>query len=229
MPGIFYFLDYDGTLAPMTPNPANTRLPAKARRLLINLAAEKDVKVAIVTGRSYRDAYSKIKLPQLFYATNHGMDIYYKGKRILLKGRKFMKPLAEVCAAIKGGLADIPKAIVQEKELSLSIHYQPVAKRLRPAVIERIERIFKEHSNRSDLSIHGGKMFVEIRPAKFWHKGDGLLWLWKRYAPGYVPFFVGDDVTDEDAFRAIRKKGITLRVGYKKDSFANYFLSRPLY
>ena len=77
------------------------------------------------------------------------------------------------------------------------------------------------------LQLTGGKMVWEIRPAGVWNKGKAVIWVWKRLAKRSVPIYIGDDVTDEAAFKALKGKGITIRVGYKKGSKAAYYLDSP--
>jgi len=67
-------------------------------------------------------------------------------------------------------------------------------------------------------------MLIEVRPALHWNKGNAVLWIWRRLAPKYVPFYIGDDVTDEDAFSALRPYGITVRIGRKTGSHAQYYI-----
>ena len=74
------------------------------------------------------------------------------------------------------------------------------------------------------LQLTRGKMLMEVRPALHWNKGKAVLWIWRRLAPKYVPFYIGDDVTDEDAFSALRPYGITVRIGRKTASHAQYYI-----
>jgi len=82
----------------------------------------------------------------------------------------------------------------------------------------------------SKVSINYGKKVVEIKPPVCWNKGKAVFWLveylhGKTRTSGTYPVFIGDDITDEDAFRLLNKKGLCIRVGYKKNSFASCYLN----
>ena len=69
-----------------------------------------------------------------------------------------------------------------------------------------------------------GKKVLEVRPNLDWHKGKAVLTLLKGVKKA-LPVYLGDDVTDMDAFRAIKGKGISIFVGgMKKNITADYFL-----
>ena len=73
------------------------------------------------------------------------------------------------------------------------------------------------------IKLTQGKKVFEIRPPVKWDKGKAVLWLLKKLSKGKkdVPIYIGDDKTDEDAFLALRKKGITIRVGRSNNTYAN--------
>ncbi|MEW6118428.1 MAG: trehalose-phosphatase [Nitrospirota bacterium] len=69
-----------------------------------------------------------------------------------------------------------------------------------------------------------GKKVLELLPDIMWDKGSAVLWILRRLEDVHLPVYVGDDVTDENAFRAIGNKGITIRVGTSKKTCAQYYL-----
>ena len=77
-----------------------------------------------------------------------------------------------------------------------------------------------------------GKMVIEIRPPIVWDKGKAVLWVMKRLqfiseAASILPICIGDDVTDEDTFFAVKDIGITVRVGKTDKTQASYFVENP--
>ena len=111
----------------------------------------------------------------------------------------------------------------------MSIHFRMVAKNKRSELIKRVTAATKKPLKKAGLNMHGGKMVLEIRPMALWNKGDASLWLCRKFGKGYLPFYIGDDTTDEDAFKVIKKIGIAARVRYKKGTHASHILKAPLY
>ena len=166
----------------------------------------------------------RVGLKDLIYAANHGMEVYHRRKFLLRKGGMYKIPLKRLEKELMRNLSAIPGVYVENKGLSLAIHLRRVRKRYH-AKVKRIVNIAVEPwFRRYKLRLTGGKMLLEVRPL-FWNKGKAVLWMWKRLAPKYLPVYIGDDVTDEDAFSALRPYGITIRIGGKKASHAQYRIS----
>lgn len=212
--------DFDGTLAPIAPTPEDAVLPAEVRAWLSALSRRKGVRVAIVTGRSLPDIRKKVRLRNIIYAANHGMEIASRGRMLLSKGAAYRRPLKRLAAKLRAALADIPGVLVEFKGLSVAVHWRRVPQRLQGEVRRRVRRVAGLKLGESGLSLTLGKKLLEVRPAHCWNKGKAALWIWKRCASGSLPIYVGDDITDEDAFRALRFRGVTIRVGRKRGSAA---------
>ncbi len=220
--GILLMCDFDGTLAPIAPTPAKALLPQRVRAWLRGLAGGRGVTVAIVTGRALPDIRNKVKLRSVIYAANHGMEIACHGRMLLRKGEAYRKPLSRIARRLQSALAGIPGALVDPKGLSVAVHLRRVPPRRQGEVRRRIRQIAGPFLEEDGLRLTGGKKIVEVRPAACWDKGEAALWIWRRCAPGSIPVYIGDDATDEDAFRALRRHGVTIRIGQRRGSAAQY-------
>lgn len=223
--------DFDGTLTPIVPTPDQARLPAGMKRILRALSLADGIQVGVVSGRSVSGVRQLIRLRGLVYVGNHGLEI--QGPRV-----RFVHPAAaraipvlrRIAARGRAALREIRGAIVESKRLSLSIHYRLVnASRL--AQFQRcVRRALAPWVGRRSVRVTRGKRVIEVRPPVAWHKGSAVDWLMKAYRcrRGAV-IYVGDDRTDEDAFRAVnRHRGISIVVGPPRQaSAARWRLNSP--
>ena len=132
--------------------------------------------------------------------------------------------MKKVKLSLKKALADIKGVRVEDKGCTLSVHYRLVKPAKRMLVKKIFSRIVAPYVLSRKLKTSAGKMVLEVRPGIEWDKGKAVLYLLKRYKRA-LPIYIGDDVTDEDAFKAIKEKGISIFVGSKKiKSKADYFL-----
>lgn len=206
------FLDFDGTLSPIVERPDDAEILTAAREAVERLAAV--APVIVVSGRDRADVARRVGLPDLIYAGSHGFDIAGPGVRHEVGGD--LPPLiARVAAQLADELAEVPGAEVEPKRFTVAVHYRRVADDDRGWVEIAIRRALDEHP---ELERAEGKMVTELRPRIEWDKGKALLHLLKALdldGPEVVPIYVGDDVTDEDAFRALAERpggGIGIRV-----------------
>ena len=215
------FIDFDGTLSPIVDDPSKAVICSEAAAWLKKAAKDKDLMIAVVTGRSLKDIRRMVRVPGILYAANHGAEIS-SGRMVLLKkGGALRKPLRLLAKKIEKELAGIAGAYVEYKGISVAVHLRRVDGRLRRNVRHAVKRTAAPALTRYGLRLTRGKLVIEVRPG-CWDKGDAVLWIWKKLAPGHLPFYIGDDLTDEDAFRALRPYGITIRIRDRKSSDAEY-------
>lgn len=216
-------LDFDGTLAPIVDHPAWARVPEASAACLEELSRRPEGLVAIISGRSIADVRALLDNDALYYAGNHGLEIAGPD------GMRFREPRAAALGAmlsrrgacLASRLATIPGALLQEKGLTTSVHYRQVD----PAHWGTIARVVEEvvPTDDPDLVVHGGKRVHEIRPRVAWGKGHAAVWLLEQLGRHEdIVFFLGDDVTDEDAFRELSGRGVTVRVGAFQRTLARY-------
>jgi len=219
------FLDYDGTLTPIVERPELATLPAATAAVLRDLAAR--CPVAILSGRDLANLKQMVTLNGLVYAGSHGFDVDAPeelGGRVR-RGEGFADVLAAARARLKEAVAPIAGAWVEDKAFAVTLHFRQVAPEDVPAVETAFAAVAEAFP---DLRRTGGKKVLELRPNVEWDKGRALQMLLERIdrSGPHVPLFVGDDETDEDAFRAVAGSGIGICVGDPHVvSAAEYFLA----
>ena len=222
------FLDYDGTLTPIVEHPDMAVLAAEARSVLENLAAV--TTVAIVSGRDVADVIDKVGVSGLYYAGSHGFDIRTPsgepvGDEEMARFDMFLPALDQAEAELRQELAAIPGANVERKRFAIAVHYRQVPDEYHASVAATVDRIAPGHPT---LRVAGGKMIWEFRPDIEWDKGKALEWLLTEMDldyPSVIPLYIGDDVTDEDAYRVLGDRGVGIVVGREdRTTAADYAL-----
>jgi trehalose 6-phosphate phosphatase len=227
-PSLYFFLDYDGTLTPIVSRPDLALLSPEARKVLIRLRDCPQVLIAIISGRAMEDLYGMIGIPGITYVGNHGLEIRNPAgihKKMLSTGRR--KEMKQIQATLKANLGPLPGILFEDKESILSVHYRLVARENQVKVSREMEEFIKKWGK--GWMVSRGKMVYEIRPRADFHKGKAVRELLKNASPSrLLPFYFGDDQTDEDAFRFLKGRGITVFVGPPDSpSEAEYFLQNP--
>jgi trehalose 6-phosphate phosphatase len=217
-------LDFDGTLSPLVHRPAQARLPGATRRLLARLQRIKGVRVAIISGRELSDIMQRVALPNIYYSGNHGLTIRGPGiDWCHPKAHAASEEIQRLAGVLAGALDGFPRTRLENKELTLTIHYRG-AKREHALKLGRfLKRLIRNHRER--LLLSSGKKIWEIRPHLSWSKGHALIKIAKSAAPGARLIFIGDDRTDEDGFRALGSRPVTIRVGPARESVAKLYLA----
>jgi trehalose-phosphatase len=225
-PHLLLGLDYDGTLTPIVNDPARATLDPAVRKLVQKVAARPRTSVAVVSGRRLRDVESLVDVSGLIYAGNHGLEIAGSDFRFVeptaVKKRKTLGMLAPL---LQNGLANIPGAIVENKDLTIAVHCRQVSRTRKEEVFRHVHAAVSVVAN--SFRISPGNEVFEIRPRVEWHKGRALLWIADQLKkPGILTVFVGDDQTDEEAFLAL-DDGITVKVGDFTATHASYRVEGP--
>jgi len=221
------FLDYDGTLTPIVDRPELAALSDEMRLLLNELGGQ--CATAIVSGRALQELEELVRVDNLFYAGSHGFDVVGpRGSGIQYEvGQEFVPAIASAHAQLCVQLDSVPGVIVETKRYSLSVHYRLVEERLVPAIDQVLDRVLERHP--SLYKTHGKKVF-EVRPKIDWNKGKAVEWILRTLGSStpVLPFYLGDDTTDEDAFRAIAGTGIGILVAKDpRPTAAIYGLENP--
>ncbi len=231
---VVLFLDYDGTLTPIVEHPRLAKLSSQGKKLLRQTAHTEGVRTAIVSGRSLADLEALVGVPGLMYVGNHGLE--FEGPAM-----HFTHPEAleakELIQKIKGRLKEALRPfrgiLVEDKVFTLSVHYRRLAQDNAEKAQAVFSKILAPYLAKSQVVLTEGKKVWEVRPAIRWNKGTMVLWLYGRmlahYSQNLFAVYVGDDRTDEDAFSALRRVGIGVKVTPLEDasSHAAYFLRSP--
>lgn len=208
---------------------------------------------AIISGRSRNKVYEFVKLKNIYYAGSHGMDIStslgsskYQDKKHQTKGvdekgnevvlyhpaEEFLPTIQEIIKILKDNIRVINGSTIEDNTFCVTVHYRRVKNEEDVEVLKEIvESIMKDYP---DFLISGGKEIMEIRPNVNWNKGDALMYFLDTL--GYdtfddvLPIYIGDDRTDEDAFKIVRKIGGGFPIvvsSIAKETYASYSLRDP--
>jgi trehalose 6-phosphate phosphatase len=209
-------LDVDGTLAPIAPRPDEATVPESTRRILNALASTPGVHLGFITGRGAADARRLVGDTRAWIVGNHGLETVDPDGTVTIDPlcEPWQPAVRRAYEALRRELAGVRNAIVEDKTLTLSIHYRLVDRAEVPALEECVRMV----GAREGLRITEGREIREVRPPVAVHKGTAVLALARRLgadAPHASRLFAGDDVTDEDAMRALREAhpdSVTIRV-----------------
>lgn len=223
---LLVLLDYDGTVTPIARRPEDAVLADDVRQLLEKLAGKPTITVGIVSGRSLDVIRGLVGLKDIYYAGNHGLEAVGPDfSYVNSKAASCRDEVPAIREALEKALSGIEGVVVEDKGLGVVVHYRMVERsdvgRVRDAFLASIEPFIEG----SPFSIAENKKTLECVPDVDADKGSVVQAIAADVAeragepPGLV--YVGDDVTDEDAFKAIGDGGVTIAVG-KDESAARY-------
>ncbi|HXF49168.1 MAG TPA: trehalose-phosphatase [Verrucomicrobiae bacterium] len=220
---ILVFLDYDGTLVPIQPTPELARLSTGQKKILADLARRPRFKVGLLTGRSLKDIRRAVRVPGLFYAANYGLAIVTLQKSwVHPEAQKKVPMLKKILPWLKKLSLEFRGVRIEDKALTVAIHYRQY-KGKPERLKKRLEEIIRGHH--VAFMLKTGKKIFEVYPAVKWDKGKALLKVERllgfRRAP--LVIFFGDDHADEEAFRQMGPKDVSVAVGRGWKTAARYF------
>ena len=208
------FLDFDGTLAPIASHPSKVELTDSMQAAIRASVDREDTDVAIVTGRGLDDIRRMVPIDGLVFAGNHGLEI--QGPGLEEYRHPDIRHYAERAGELATQLSQIeePGVWVEAKGASLTLHFREADAQRHEAIADDVRRQIRN----AGFQARDALCAVEARPPIGWDKGHAVLHvLREKYGPGWSEtlraIYVGDDETDEDAFRSLRGLGATFRVG----------------
>jgi len=217
------FLDFDGTLSKIVSHPRLAKLDKSVKASLEKLAKNPRVKLFVVSGRDLDDIKRRIGMDKIACAGNHGLEwAVGRVRRQVPIPARTLQALRNLKADFLKLARAFPGAIVEDKRLTLALHYRLVA-RARQSDFQRLAgELLRNVSKQSRLSVLSGKKIYDVRPAIKWTKGEFVkMMMEKRHSRGLPAIYLGDDVTDEDAFK-LRPRVIGVKVGAARNSAAAY-------
>jgi trehalose 6-phosphate phosphatase len=225
-PHVLLFADFDGTLAPIVELPNLAQLSPEMKALLERLSQQSKITLAVISGRALADIQTRIGIAGLICAGNHGLEICGPGFHFIdpeaAAQREALQQLAEKLSA---RMQTIAGACVENKGLTVSIHFRQVADRQVDQVVRVVRSAVTPRHRQWQLA--AGKMVYEIKPRVDWHKGAALHWIKDRVGKSKAQMiYLGDDFTDEDAFAAL-PDGITVKVGRVEETLAKFHVANP--
>lgn len=203
--------DFDGTLVALSEHPTEVGLTADTRRLLARLAER--VPVVVITGRSRADVSARLDgLPLFGIAGNHGVEPFGETQEVL-------DLVAGWHASLLRDLAKRTGIAIEDKRFSLTVDYRhaPDLEATREAIHTAAKRL-----PRARL-LGGRHADFNIAPDNAPNKGTALA-AFMQQANRTAAIYVGDDRTDEDAFRLELASFAAIRVGRREHSAAPFFL-----
>jgi trehalose-phosphatase len=215
---IALFLDFDGTLAPLQPRPEDVWLDDATRRTLSRIARSPRFRVWIVTGRRRADVRARVRVQGIRYLGLHG----WEGRTSGTISDKALDALTRAKNWLVDFTSSIPGVWIEDKELTLAIHYRSVADEGIRGARKSIERVSELLGD--SLQLIRGKKVWELAPRELSNKGVAVLSELSLLGIRALPIFIGDDRMDEPAFAAL-DCGITVRVGRACRTHAHYRLS----
>ena len=236
---VFLFLDYDGTLVPIKSRPELAVFPAPTRKLIKKLSSLPKIYLAIVTGRSFKEIKDLIDVKGIIYIGNHGLEIECGEEYWVHPATTQIRPMIKkILSDVKGFAKEIPGVLIEDKGLIVSIHYRLVTEKSAEEIRKMVSKIVSPYSKM--FCIGRGKKVYEIRPLIDWNKGKAISKVSELLGSPRsfrrilrtprsgitgktLRIYIGDDLTDEDAFKVLEKEEISVVVGRRESSSARYF------
>src|SRR6266496_2459061 len=204
------FLDYDGTLTPIVSHPQDAWLTDSMRQTLRELAGS--LPVAVLSGRDLHDVRRRVDIDGIVYAGSHGFDIAGPRRVRIQVAAEFLPILDAAEKELGEKLADIAGVLLERKRFSIAAHYRQADESGGIKVTRAVNEVIARHR---ELRAITGKKVYELQPDIDWNKGKAVAWLLETLGleqPEVLPIYIGDDLTDEDAFRALEKRGVGIVV-----------------
>ncbi len=229
---IFLFLDFDGTLTSIQKTPDLALLSSSTRKILQSLSSFPQIILTIISGRALEEIKKLVSLETLNYVGNHGLEIKTRSFQDKIpQSRNIRKKMASFYQKIKKRTWRFLGILIENKGLTLSIHYRLVEKDNIPELKKEVDLLIS--SFKRSYELREGKKVLEIRPRTKRNKGWAVNMIIRQYSSRKklrdLYFYFGDDLTDEDAFELTNSKG-----GYSilvdrgcRDSQAHYYLKGP--
>ncbi|KAG4184639.1 hypothetical protein ERO13_A09G184000v2 [Gossypium hirsutum] len=234
---VVVFLDYDGTLSPIVEDPDKAFMSTEMRAALREVA--KQFPTSIISGRSRDKVKEFVQLNNVCYAGSHGLDIMQPPKSCDKKGNEgafqpaklFLPAIQEISMELEHKIGETQGAKIEDNMFCISVHYRQVPPQDQGNLKEKVKSVVE---NRPEFRLTEGKMVLEVRPSMEWNKGDALNYLLHTLgfsnANDVLSLYIGDDQTDEDAFKVIagKREGFPIVVSsIPKETKAWYSLRDP--
>jgi alpha,alpha-trehalase len=223
------FLDYDGTLTPIVERPELAKLDDVTRSTVSRLAEHH--LVAVISGRDLTDVRFLVDLDNLYYAGSHGFEIAGPGNMhsLVEQGEEYLPVIDKVDGELHDRLDDIEGVLIERKRLSVAVHFRLASTDAESDVSDAVDKVV---SHFQGLRRSEGKKVIEVQPDIDWHKGKAVEWLMQRLEidPSVsLVVYIGDDLTDEDAFRSLRGRGLSILVRdpAPRDTYADLAVDDP--
>lgn len=225
----FIFLDYDGTLAPFHPVPEEAHALEESVSYIKKLAESDKYIISFISGRKLSGLQKMIEVENVSYAGSHGLEIKLAFEDEVIypfQDSSISQESKNKYKKIQKSYSKREDLRVEDKGFGLAFHCE--SREVQKEIEEELNTEFKYTS----YQILAGREIVEIRP-QGWHKGKALKYIAENLAEyhnidDYLNIYIGDDSTDEDAFREL-KDGVSIYVQNEGDlnTSADYYIKNP--
>jgi trehalose 6-phosphate phosphatase len=227
---VFLFLDYDGTLAHIAPTPADAvPLPGMVE-LLHRMVATPRVQLAVVSGRPIAAVRRVLDVPGAYYVGVHGLEVQLPaGELVPPEGTAVVRSvLPGIKRRLSAAVGDSPGILLEDKGAALACHYRLASGADATRAAGAVADLVREYQRRGvPIELVCGHAVAEIRPSTV-NKGKAVGALLATYGRAALAVCIGDDRTDEDAFRLLPTDAITIRVGTADEpTLARYRVATP--
>jgi trehalose 6-phosphate phosphatase len=217
---IALFLDFDGTLVDFRPRPDEVKLNARTRTALRRLAAHPALRVVVVSGRRRKSLLQFVKVPRVFLHGLYGCE----KENGLVVSRTAAQRISKARETLASLPDQAPGIFIEEKGISLAVHFRDASAQSERRARTRLRKLLTDC--RPHLTIVRAGNVWELVPSYVRGKGYAVRVLLREFGAAFLPIYIGDDLTDEPAFRALRK-GITVLVGSRRPTSAHFSLRNP--
>ena len=223
---LLLLMDFDGTLVELAHDPDAVELSSARRGVLQRLVRRSDLTIGVISGRRVADLRVKVGAGDtLYYAGLHGLEIEGPGMQFRHNDAAHSRSLIrEIGRSLLDATKDLAGVRVEDKELTVAMHVRGAAPAVQRQAALAFRRIAESHVSAGMLRELRGNQVFELLPAVAWTKGTAVLHIKadveRQYRQAVWPIYLGNDVTDEDAFRAVGPEGMTIAVGDRPASAA---------
>lgn len=227
------FIDFDGTLSEIVDRPDSATLVHGAADALRALAAR--CPVTVISGRDLSDVRERVNIQNVWYAGGHGCEllgpdgVHHENT----PATGVVDTLSRAAACLAEALKGVSGVTVEHRRFGVAVHYRNADDQAVDRVLARVRRYGRSANLRTSL----GRKVIELLPNITWDKGTALDWVLSHIdgrddgPPAVLPIYIGDDLTDEDAFDAVQLDGVGIVVRHAEDgdrpSAAVFSLENP--
>lgn len=205
-------VDFDGTLCEFEADPEAVELPEPRRAILRRL--QQHATVGVISGRRLDDVRRRCAIEGLVVAGLHGLEIDGGGERFVHPDLdRSSAAVTQVAASLRALSAGLPGVFVEDKGASVALHFREADADGQRTALDGFAAAAAPHIDGGVLRVMRGSNVLELLPAIDWNKGHAVTWIVERVRQRHGDVFtvyIGDDVTDQDAFAAVGPDGLAI-------------------
>jgi trehalose 6-phosphate phosphatase len=226
--GLLLLLDYDGTLVEIAPWPHLACPALEVLESLTRLTVLPDLEAVVISGRSLRNLQELLPVPGLQFVGSHGGEGLIKGSLWTSRaGRVNDEERDRLHHDLLDCLCDCKAWWVESKPFGLAIHYRQATPKEAAKILATLKPLLNRVTEGERLEVLRERAVVEILPGGV-SKGEAIMELILSAEFSHLlPIYFGDDVADASAFKILKGRGLTVRVG-PSAAGADYFLVNPV-